>query len=60
MKLLKSRDLVFSKEYNTIFTITNRLIKEVKFIPINKAINAPGTAYIVIREVIVIEDLLDK
>jgi hypothetical protein len=60
VKLLKSRNLITSKEYNSIFTITNRLTKEAKFMPFNKAINAPGTAYTVIREVVAIEGLSDK
>jgi hypothetical protein len=60
VKLPRSRNLTSSKEYNSIFIITNQLIKEAKFIPFNKATNAPGVAHIVMREVVAIEGLLDE
>jgi hypothetical protein len=60
MKLSRLRDLTNSKKYNSIFIITNRLIKKAKFMPFNKAINAPGVAHIVMRKVIATESLLDK
>jgi hypothetical protein len=60
IKLLKSRDSTNSREYNSIFIITDRLIKEVKFVSFNKAIDISRTAHIVIREVVAIESLLDK
>jgi hypothetical protein len=60
VKLLKSRDSTNGKEYDSIFMITDRLIKEAKFVPFNKAIDAPGVAYIVMREVVATESLLNK
>jgi hypothetical protein len=60
VKLSKSRDLILGKEYNSILTITNRLIKEVKFALINKVTDAPGTAHLVMREVVAIKDLSNK
>jgi hypothetical protein len=60
VKLPKSRDLTNSREYNSIFTITDRLTKEVKFVPFNKATNAPGVAHIVMREVVATKGLSDE
>jgi hypothetical protein len=60
MKLPRSRDPTFSKEYNSIFTSTDRLTKETKFMPFNEAINTPGTAHIIIQEVIATESLPDE
>jgi hypothetical protein len=60
VKLPKSRDPISGKEYNSILTITNRLIKEAKFVPINKAINTPGTAHLVVQNVVATEGLPNK
>jgi hypothetical protein len=60
VKLPRSRNPTFGKEYNSIFTITNRLIKEAKFMPFNKTTDAPNVAYIIMREVVATESLLDK
>jgi hypothetical protein len=60
VKLLRLRNLISSKEYNSIFIITNQLIKEAKFMPFNKAINTPETAHIIMREMVAIKSLLDK
>jgi hypothetical protein len=60
MKLLRSRDLTSSKEYNSIFTIIDRLTKKAKFMPFNKTTNAPGVAHIVMQEVVATESLLDE
>jgi hypothetical protein len=60
VKLPKSRDSTNGKEYNSIFTITDQLIKEAKFVPFNEAINAPGVAHIVMREVVATEGLSDE
>jgi hypothetical protein len=60
VKLLKLRDPTNGKKYNSIFTITDRLIKEAKFISFNKAIDAPGVAHIVMREVVATKGLSDK
>jgi hypothetical protein len=60
VKLPKSRDLVSGREYNTILTITDRLIKEAKFMPINEVTDALSMAYIVMREVVATEGLPDE
>jgi tRNA/tmRNA/rRNA uracil-C5-methylase (TrmA/RlmC/RlmD family) len=60
VKLPKSRDPIFGREYNTILTIIDRLIKEAKFVPMNEATDAPDTAYIVMREVVATESLSDE
>jgi hypothetical protein len=57
VKLLKSRDSISEKEYNSILTITDRLTKEVKFALINKVTNAPATAHLVMQEVVATEGL---
>jgi hypothetical protein len=60
VKLLKLRDSIFGREYNSILIITDQLIKEIKLIPFNKTINAPNMAYIIIKEVIATKSLSDK
>jgi hypothetical protein len=60
VKLPKSRDPISGKKYNSILTITDRLTKEAKFAPINKVTNAPGTAHLVVREVVATEGLPNK
>jgi hypothetical protein len=60
VKLPKSRDPTSGREYDTIFTITDRLTKEAKFVPTNEATDAPGTAHIVMREVVATEGLPDE
>jgi hypothetical protein len=60
VKLPKSRDPVSGREYDTILTITDRLTKEAKFVPMNEATDAPGTAHIVMREVVATEGLPDE
>jgi hypothetical protein len=60
IKLPKSRDLILEKEYNSILTITNWLIKEAKFALINKVTDAPGTTHLVMQEVVATEGLSNK
>jgi transposase InsO family protein len=57
MKLPKSRDPISGKEYDSILIITDRLIKEAKFALINEATDAPGTAYLVVQNVVATEGL---
>jgi hypothetical protein len=60
VKLPKSKDPTSGREYDSIFTITDRLTKEAKFVPFNEATDAPGTAHIVMREVVATEGLPDE
>jgi hypothetical protein len=60
IKLSKFQDPISGKEYNSILTITDRLTKEAKFASINKATDAPDTAYLVIQNVIATESLPNK
>jgi transposase InsO family protein len=60
VKLPKSQNPISEKEYNSILTITDRLTKEAKFALINKATDAPGTAYLVVQNMVATEGLSDK
>jgi hypothetical protein len=60
VKLPKSKNPTNSKKYNNIFMIINRLTKEAKFVFFNEAIDAPGVAHIIMREVVATESLLDE
>ena len=48
------------KEYDSILTTTDWLIKEVKFILINKATEASETVYLVVKEIVITEGLPDE
>ena len=60
VKLLKSKNPATEKKYDSILTTTDWLIKEVKFISINKATEASETVYLIIKEIVAIEELSDK
>jgi hypothetical protein len=60
VKLPKSRNPISGKEYNSILIIIDQLTKEAKFALINKATDAPNTAYLVIREVVTTEGLSNE
>ena len=46
--------------YNSIIIITDQLIKEAKFILINKETDITGITYIVLEEVIIDEGILEE
>ena len=60
VKLLKLKELTTEKKYNSILTTTDWLIKEVKFISINKATEASETAHLVVKEIVATEGLPDE
>ena len=60
VKLLKSKESTTEKEYDSILTTTDWLIKEVKFILTNKATEASETAYLIVKEIVTTEELLDE
>ena len=60
MKLLKLKDSATEKKYDSILTTTDWLIKEVKFISINKATEASETVYLVVKEIVATEGLSDE
>ncbi len=60
VKLLKSKDLITKKEYNSILTITDWLMKYAMFISMNEATDASGTAHLMIWNVIANESLSDE
>lgn len=57
VKLPKSKDPATRKEYDSIFTIMDQLTKEIKFILVNKAINAPETVHLVLKEMVATKGL---
>jgi hypothetical protein len=57
MKLPKSRDPISGRKYDSILIITDQLIKEAKFAPINKAIDAPSMAHLVMQNIVATEGL---
>ena len=60
MKLSLSKKLLTKVFYNLILTIVNQLIKEVCFISYKKVLNAEELAYIFLRNITALQDLLDK
>jgi hypothetical protein len=45
---------------NTLLIIIDQLIKEAKFALVNKVIDAPNMAHLVVREIVATEGLSDK
>src|SRR5689334_20132077 len=60
VKLPKSKNSVMRKEYNSILMITDQLSKEAKFILMNEATDALGTAHLIVWKIIANKSLSEE
>jgi hypothetical protein len=60
IKLLKSRDLTIEVKYNSILTITERMMKYKYFILCNKTMTALKLTHLIMRNIVTNYKLLKK